>query len=309
MYVSYACPWANRTLMVRALKGLEDVIGMTAVHPTWKKTKPDDPNDKHTGWVFADPNGEPFPNTSGDGGPFSPTIDGSEPDPLFGSYSIRDLYERANDTGGKYTVPILWDKKLNTIVSNESSEIIQMFNSEFNEFAKNPTLDLNPAAFQEEMKAVDEWIYPNINNGVYRCGFCTTQSAYNTAIEDLTTAFDKVDKILQKQRYITGDTLTLSDIRLFVTLARFDEVYVVYFKTNTRSVEHTPAILNYCRDIYQMPGVKDTINMLQIKQHYYTSHPNLNKYSIIPKGRNFTDLLLQPHDRESLHKRAKTTES
>ena len=308
LFVAYACPWANRALIVRAMKGLEDVIGYTAVHPTWVKTKPDDPTDKHTGWRFCStPEDEepPFQNSIGQGGPFSPTVEGCEPNPLFDSYTVRDIYEQANDTDGKYTVPILWDKKLHTIVSNESSEIIQMLNSEFNEFATNPTLDLNPKYLQDEMAAVDEWIYTNLNNGVYRCGFAKAQSAYNDAIEDLTTAFDQVDTILQNQRFIAGDQITLSDIRLFVTLVRFDEVYAVYFKTNTRSVAHTPAILNYCREIYQMPGVKDTIKMDQIKQHYYTSHPHLNPFSVIPKGIGFVKLLEEPHDRDSLHKRAK----
>ena len=308
LFVAYACPWANRALIVRAMKGLEDVIGYTAVHPTWVKTKPDDPSDKHTGWRFAsnpDEEEPPFHNSIGQGGPFSPTAEGCEPNPLFDSYTVRDIYEKANDTDGKYTVPILWDKKLNTIVSNESSEIIQMLNSEFNEFAKNPDLDLNPKYLRDDMASVDDWIYTDLNNGVYRCGFAKTQSAYDTAITDLTSAFDQVDSILQHQRFIAGDQITLSDIRLFVTLVRFDEVYAVYFKANTRSVAYTPSILNYCREIYQMAGVKQTIKMDQIKQHYYTSHPHLNPFSVIPRGIGFLKLLDEPHNRDSLHKRAK----
>lgn len=299
-YVAYACPWAHRTLMMRAIKGLEDVISITVVHPTWRKTKPDDADDAHHGWVFGNPDGEPFLNTMGLGGPFPPAYPGNVPDPIFGSYSVRDLYDHAGDTNGKYTVPILWDKKHNTIVSNESSEIIKMLNSEFNDFANYPDLDLDPSDLQTAMKSVDEWIYPGLNNGVYRCGFATSQPAYDAAITELTDAFDKVDSILKNQRYIAGDKLSLSDIRLFVTLLRFDEVYVVYFKTNTRTVQHTESILNYCRELYQMPGVADTVSMEQIKTHYFTSHPTLNHYSILPRGNNFIQLLEQPHNRDAL---------
>ena len=189
--------------------------------------------------------------------------------------------------------------------SNESADIIQMLNSEFNEWAKNGDLDLNPEDMKSAMAEVDEWIYPTINNGVYRCGFATSQEAYNTAIDELTESFDKLEDILSKQRYIAGDRFSFSDIRLFVTLLRFDEVYVVYFKTNTRSVVDSPAILNYCREIYQMPGVKETVSMHQIKEHYYCSHPGLNHWSIVPKGADFEKLLQEPHDRESMLKKQK----
>lgn len=300
LYVAYACPWAHRTLMVRALKGLEDTISVTVVHPIWKKTRPDDPNDAHNGWVFGQPDGEDFHNTKGLGGPFPAAYPGNQPEPMFGVTTVRELYEKCEDTDGKYTVPILWDKKSETIVSNESSEIIQMLNSEFNEFAKFPDLDLSPSDLQDKIDAVNEWVYPTINNGVYRCGFATSQEAYDKAIDELTAAFDRVDKILQTQRYIAGDRLTLADIRLFVTLLRFDEVYAVYFQTNTRSVSGTPSILNYCRDIYQLPGVADTVNMEQIKAHYYCSHPTLNNWSIIPKGADFVKLLNEPHNRDKL---------
>jgi len=180
-----------------------------------------------------------------------------------------------------------------------------MLDSEFNEFAKYQDIDLNPEDMAEDMEAVNNWIYPTINNGVYRCGFATTQKAYDKAIDDLTESFDRIEEILSRQRFIAGDRFTLADIRLFVTLARFDEVYVVYFKTNTRTVASTPNILNYVREIYQMPRVKETVNMEQIKMHYYASHPNLNRWSIIPKGPDFIKLLEMPHDRESLNKRQK----
>jgi putative glutathione S-transferase len=182
------------------------------------------------------------------------------------------------------------------------SEIIRMLNSEFNAFAKNPDLDAYPEDMRDAIDKVNEWIYPTINNGVYRCGFARSQGAYDAAITELTDSFDRIDQILQKQRFIAGDRFTEADTRLFVTLVRFDEVYAVYFKTNTRSCTYTPSILNYLREIYQMPGVKDTVNMEQIKAHYYCSHPTLNHYSIIPRGSNFVGLLEEPHNRDTVNK-------
>lgn len=298
LYVAYACPWAHRTLMTRALKGLEDAISVTVVHPIWQNTKPSE--DQHAGWIFGREDGASFTNKDGSGGPFPSNFPGNTPDPFGSAKTIRDVYERVKDTDGKYTVPILYDTKRDTIVSNESSEIIRMLNSEFNEFSKFPKLDLYPEGMRSAIDAVNDWVYPNINNGVYRCGFAKSQDAYDAAIADLTEAFDRIDGILQKQRFIAGDTFTEADVRLFVTLVRFDEVYVVYFKTNTRSVRYTDSILNYCREIYQMPGVKETVNMEQIKAHYYCSHPILNHYSIIPKGADFCAALEQPHNRDSL---------
>lgn len=175
-----------------------------------------------------------------------------------------------------------------------------MLNSEFNDFAKHPDIDLYPKDLLSQMEEVNDWIYPTINNGVYRCGFAKQQWAYDEAIGELTESFDRIEKILEEKRFIAGDKPTLADIRLFVTLLRFDEVYVVYFKCNTRSVAASPAILNYCREIYQMPGVKDTVNMEQIKAHYYCSHPNLNTYSIIPRGADFVGSLEQPHNRHDM---------
>ena len=172
-----------------------------------------------------------------------------------------------------------------------------MLNRCFNGFAKNPNLNLEPDELKDEMAAVDKWIYDTLNNGVYRCGFAASQEAYDTAIAELTDSFDRVDKILQNQRFIAGGQITLSDIRLIPTLLRFDEVYAVYFKCNTRSVRYTTAMLEYCREIYQMAGVKETTNMHQIKMHYYTSHPHFNKFSVIPQGANFLSHLEQPHQR------------
>jgi putative glutathione S-transferase len=315
-------------MLTRAIKGLEDVISVTIAMPgmqycmtnllsarfisllsiirtsnsVWQRTKPDDPDDTHSGWTFADPDGKPFANSIGLGGPFPPSYPENKPDPHMHAKNIREIYENVNDVDGKYTVPILFDKKRNTIVSNESSEIIQMLNWNFNELAAHAEVNLAPEELKEAMNEVDSWIYPDINNGVYRCGFAKSQQAYNKAIEDLTVAFDRIEELLSKQRFIAGDTFTLSDIRLFVTLLRFDEVYVVYFKTNTRSVINSPNMLNYCREIYQMPGVAATVDMSQIKEHYYCSHPDLNRFSIIPKGPDFEKLLKERHNRDSLAK-------
>uniref|UniRef100_A0A7S1YQK3 GST C-terminal domain-containing protein n=1 Tax=Ditylum brightwellii TaxID=49249 RepID=A0A7S1YQK3_9STRA len=291
LYASYACPWAHQALIVLSLKGLEDAISITVAHPIWRKTNLDNPDDKHVGWVFGNPEGEPFRNTAGLGGPFPPAYHGNEADPVFNAYSIRELYERANDTLGKYTLPLLWDKKLNIIVNNESTDIIRMLNSAFNKFAKNPDLDLYPTDMQKDIDKVNEWVHPALNNAVYKCGFATTQEAYDRAIDELTESYDKVDAILKSQKYITGDNVTEADVRLFVTLLRFDEVSSIYMKTNTRSVANTPALLNYCREVYRIPGVADTCHMDQIKAHYYCSHVELNRYSIIPRGSDFMGLL------------------
>ena len=303
LYLSYACPGSHRVLIVRSLKGLEDAVSVTFVHPTWRLTNPEDANDKHRGWVFGDPNGSPFPNTIGRGGPFPPQFPGNDPDPLFGSYSIRNIYERAEDTSGKYTIPLLWDTELNTIVNNESSDIAYMLNSCMNEFAKEPELDLY-TEFDEEgvakLNEVSEWMAPLMIHGVYRCGFAKSQRAYNKAIAELCEAFDRADDILQNQRYLTGDTLTDVDIRLFVTLIRFDEVYAFYFRANARLVMLTPSLLNFCRELYQIPGVAETCDMEQIKAHFYGSHAEWNKYSVIPRGLGFLELLDLPHNRDEL---------
>lgn len=273
LYVSHACPWAHRTVIVLNLKGLQDVIGVTYVHPTWQFTRPG--VDDHRGWVFGSfLDGKPLSNTAGIGS--FPSHWGEE-DPNMGAKCIRDIYEMANDTTGKYILPVLWDKKHKTIVSNESADIMRMLNSEFNDFAKNPDLDLYPSHLQKDIDAVNGWVYPSINNGVYRCGLASTQDMYDAAIDELTEAFDKIDEILQKQRFLVGSTFTEADVRLFVTLIRFDEVYDIYFKCNTRSVAGTPTLLNYVREIYQMDGITETCRMDMIKAHYYTSHVELNK--------------------------------
>jgi putative glutathione S-transferase len=303
LYASYACPGSHRALIVRALKGLEDIISVTIVHPTWRHTNPSKPSDKHRGWIFGDPDGKPFHNTMGRGGPFPPAYTGNNPDPVINAYSVRNLYEYADDTSGKYTIPLLWDTKHNTIVNNESSDISYMLNSSFNEFAQNTDLDLYTEDDEDgldRLNEVSQWLYPMMIHGVYRCGFAKTQGAYDQAIEELTEAFDAADELLQHQRYLTGDTLTDADIRLFVTLLRFDEVYAFYFRANTRLVMMTPALLNFCREVYQMPGVAETCQMDQIKAHFFGSHAEWNKYSVVPRGLGFMRYLDMPHDREKL---------
>lgn len=279
LYISYACPWASRCLSFVKIKGLDKAISFTSVKPKWERTKE---SDAHMGWVF----------------PGSDTEEaGAGPDPLNGTKSIRELYELASaNYSGKYTVPVLWDKKLKTIVSNESAEIIRMLNSEFNEIAENGELDLYPLNLRAQIDEVNEWIYDSINNGVYRCGFATKQEPYDKAVETLYEALEKCEEILGKQRYLCGSSLTEADIRLFVTLIRFDEVYAVHFKCNKKLLREYPNLFNYTKDIFQIPGMSSTVNMDHIKKHYYGSHPSINPYGIIPQGPNAD--YSSPHDRD-----------
>lgn len=279
LYISYACPWACRCLSFVMLKGLDKAISFTSVKPKWERTKE---SDTHMGWVFPVSNMEES---------------GAEPDPLHGAKTIRDLYELASaNYSGKYTVPVLWDKKLQTIVSNESSEIIRMLNSEFNDIAENGDLDLYPHDLRTQIDEVNEWIYDRINNGVYRCGFATKQEPYDEAVGKLYEALDKCEEILAKQRYLSGSSLTEADIRLFVTLIRFDEVYAVHFKCNKKLLREYPNLFNYTKEIFQIPGMSSTVNMDHIKKHYYGSHPSINPHGIIPQGPNID--YSSPHDRE-----------
>jgi len=283
------------------MKGLEDIIGLSVVHPTWNRTRPNDPNDTHQGWLFRSPNDPPVKSAIGFG---NFDCSGCIPDPVNHAKTIRELYELSHDTAGKYSVPVLWDKKLKTIVCNESEIIMESFNSAFNHLCKFPNLNFYPNDLLAKIKETDAWVYPNINDGVYRCGFAKSQSAYETAFENLFNAMDKMEEILSKQRYLNGDRVTSSDIRAFVTLVRFDEVYVVYFKTNKSTIrESYPNIFNYVKDIYQLPGVAPSVNMKHIKTHYYTAHPDLNKYAIIPRG--FTVDFMSPHDRDRFNKKSK----
>lgn len=290
LYISYACPWANRCLAVMYLKGLEDVIGLSVVHPTWQRTRPD--QDAHTGWAFRAPTDPPVSGPTGFG---SFDCEGCIPDTVNDAKFVRDLYDLAKDTTGKYSVPVLWDKKLGTIVNNESSEIVRLFNSKFNHLAKNPTVDIAPQELLSEIEELAKFVYPGINNGVYRCGFATSQQAYDAAFAELNSALDRVEAILDKSRFLTGDRLTEADIFLFMTLIRFDEVYVVYFKTNRRPIREYPNLREYVKDLYQVPAIGRSISIKHIKTHYFTSHPLLNHYAIIPGGS--APYWEQPHNR------------
>ncbi|KAK9835349.1 hypothetical protein WJX81_004140 [Elliptochloris bilobata] len=281
LYISLACPWANRCLAVRNLKGLQDIIGLSVTHPTWQRTRPDDPNDEHTGWVFASPDDPPFTSSTGFGS-FPPH--GCIPDKVNGAKSVRELYEKAGDTFGKYTVPVLWDKKEGTIVNNESAEIVRMFNSAFNDFAKHPELDLYPEPLRKAIDDANAWIYSTINNGVYRCGFAQKQGAYEEAVKELFASLDRCEKILDSQKLIAGDALTEADLRLFMTLIRFDHVYVVYFKCDRQFIHQYPNLARLTRDVYHTPGMAEAVDLYHIKTHYFTSHPKLNYYAIVPVG-------------------------
>jgi putative glutathione S-transferase len=257
LYVSYACPWAHRTLITRKLKGLEDAISFDVVDPVL-------PN---TGWSF----GGSAPGATGD--------------TLNGFRDLREVYLASNSKfEGAVTVPVLWDRQTRQIVNNESSEILRMFNSEFQGFATKPDLDLYPESKRKQIDEVNDWIYPRINNGVYRCGFATKQAAYSRAFKELFEALDRVEKILSESRYLTGSELTEADVRLFTTLVRFDAVYVAHFKCNLKRIVDYPNIWGYTRDIFQSAGVAETVNMEHIKTHYFVSHRQINPQGIIPDG-------------------------
>lgn len=267
LYVSLACPWAHRTLIFRALKGLEEIISVSVVHHFMGKD----------GWTFK-------------------AEDGATGDTLYGSDFLHEIYTRADpEFTGRVTVPVLWDKKLRTIVSNESSEIIRMLNSAFDAFG-DASLDFYPRALRSEIDAINARVYPAINNGVYRAGFATTQAAYEEAFHALFSELDTIELTLAGQRYLVGEALTEADWRLFTTLVRFDPVYVGHFKCNLRRIADYPNLSNYLRDLYQVPGVAGTVDMLHIKSHYYASHDMINPTRIVPVGPALE--LDAPHDRD-----------
>jgi putative glutathione S-transferase len=255
LYVSLACPWAHRTIIFRKLKNLEDHISMSIVSPEMLED----------GWTF-----EPY--------------DGATKDHLLGKTYLRDIY-RASDPKftGRVTVPVLWDKKKNVIVNNESAEIIHMFNSQFNEVCEDKR-DFYPPSLRHEMDAMNSYVYDNINNGVYRTGFARTQEAYAKNVTQLFAALDKVEDVLNRQAYLAGDGITSADWRLFTTLVRFDAVYYSHFKCNVRRIADYPVLSNYLRALYQVPGIAETVNMDHIKHHYYYSHHTINPTRIVPKG-------------------------
>ncbi|MGT2933510.1 glutathione S-transferase family protein [Streptococcus catagoni] len=257
LYVSLACPWASRALMMRALKGLEDIISVSIVHPLMLEH----------GWTFD-------PSSSG------------VKDHLFDLNYLYELYLKADpDYTGRVTVPVLWDKKTQTIVSNESSEIIRMFNSAFEVFQDND-YDYYPDALADDIDAMNDFVYPNINNGVYKTGFATTQKVYEKEVDNLFKALDKVEALLEKQDYLVGNTFTEADIRLFTTLVRFDSVYFGHFKCNLKPLTDYKNLWVYTKGIYNMPKIADTVNFEHIKEHYYGSHKTINPNGIVPKGPN-----------------------
>ena len=273
LYVSLACPWAHRTLIFRKLKKLEDAISVSVVHHFMGAN----------GWTFL-------------------AEDGATGDTLYGHDFLHQIYTTADPTySGRVTVPVLWDKQLQTIVSNESSEIIRMLNSAFDEWG-DATVDLYPESLRSQIDAVNAWIYPSINNGVYRSGFATKQVAYEEAFDELFGALDRVEGILAKQRYLAGDQITEADWRLFTTLVRFDPVYVGHFKCNLRRIADYPNLSNYTRELYQVSGVAETVNLHHIKHHYYGSHDTINPTRIVPKGPEID--YSAPHDRGGMTKAA-----
>ncbi len=254
LYVSYACPWAHRTLIFRALKGLEDMIDVSAVHPDMLTD----------GWTF------------------DTDFDGATGDKLFGSDYMRDIYTRADpQISGRVTVPVLWDKAQGKIVSNESAEIIRMLNSAFDGLTGN-TDDYYPENLRAQIDEVNARIYDEVNNGVYKSGFATTQEAYEKAVIPLFEALDWLEEHLSTRRYLMGDTLTEADWRLFTTLVRFDSVYHLHFKCNRRRIVDYPALWAYTRDLYQHPGVAPTVHFDHIVRHYHYSHDTINPNRIIP---------------------------
>src|SRR5216684_5710449 len=260
LYVSLACPWASRTVIFRKLKKLENVISMSITDPFMGSN----------GWAFSAPDGSLTP--------------GSTLDEIKGARFLYEVYSKARpDYTGRVTVPVLWDKRSGTIVNNESSEIIRILNSAFDEWGE-PGLDFYPEDLREEIDRINAVVYDSVNNGVYKCGFATSQQAYDEAFDQLFKTLDELELRLAERRYLIGSRLTEADWRLFTTLVRFDAVYHGHFKCNLRRIIDYPNLWNYTRELYQAPGVAETVNLLHIKRHYYASHATINPTRIVPKG-------------------------
>lgn len=256
LYVSLACPWAHRTLIFRKLLGLEEAISISVVDPFMGEQ----------GWSFSD-------------------APGCIPDTVNGARHLHEIYVKADPRyTGRVTVPVLWDKRRATIVNNESSEIIRMLNAAFRALARPDAEDYYPEPLRKEIDEVNDFVYPNVNNGVYRCGFATTQEAYEEAFAALFSALDRLDARLASRRYLVGDRITEADWRLFTTLVRFDPVYVGHFKCNRRRIADHRHLSGYLRELYQVPGVAETVDLDHIKQHYYRSHPTINPTRVVPLG-------------------------
>ena len=270
LYVSHACPWAHRALIFRKLKGLEDLIGVSVVHPDMLED----------GWTFrTDENG-------------------ATGDRLHGLQFLRDLYVKADPhAAGKVTVPVLWDSRNDTVVSNESAEIIRMFNAAFDRLTGNRA-DYWPEELRAAIEPVNARIYDTVNNGVYKAGFASTQAAYEEAVHPLFETLDWIEERLSRQRYLTGPRITEADWRLFTTLIRFDTVYHGHFKCNRNKIVEFPALWAYLRELYQWPGVAETVNFAHIARHYHYSHESVNPHRIVPIGPRLD--LMAPHGRDAL---------
>lgn len=265
LYVSWACPWAHRTIIVRRLKRLEGVVGMTVL----------DPLRDERGWAFT-----------------------FEPDPINGFRFLMEAYKATDpEFEGRATVPVLWDKVTRRIVSNSDEDIMRMFNSEFDEFTDSD-LDLYPEALRAEIDRLNEFLYHRVNDGVYRAGFAGTQAAYEKAAWELFDALDELEDRLSTRRYLFGDRITESDWRLFPTLIRFDAVYVTHFKCNLRRLVDYPNLYAYTRDLYQQPGIAETVHFDHIKRHYYMTHPEINPTRIVPIGPELG--FAAPHGRDRM---------
>lgn len=269
LYVSLACPWAHRTVILRKLKRLENVVGMTVV----------DPIRDEKGWAFRN-------------GP------GYSEDPINGFRYLSEAYKKTDPTfNDRVTVPVLWDKKTGRIVSNSDDDILRMLNSEFNAFTDVKT-DFYPAPLRAEIDEINNFVYPNINDGVYRAGFATTQASYEQAVRNLFDALDRIEARLSKQRYLVGQQITEADWRLFPTLIRFDAVYHGHFKCNIRRIVDYPHLWGYLRELYQFDGIAETVNFDHIKRHYYVTHDDINPTRIVPVGPALD--LTSPHGRDRL---------
>ncbi len=269
LYVSLACPWAHRTIIFRKLKGLENVISMSTVSPDMLQD----------GWTFN-------------------RHEGSSGDQVNGKSKMSEIYVMADPKyTGRVSVPVLWDKQKNTIVNNKSSEIIRMLNSAFDAFTNIHT-DYYPEALRGEIDRINDLVYPNINNGVYRAGFATEQGAYEAAFRGVFDTLDEMEQLLSERRYLAGSVLTEADWRLYCTLIRFDVVYYSHFKCNWRHIYEYPNLSNYLRELYQVPGVAETTSLSQIKRHYYHSQRQVNPTGIVPVGPQLD--FAAPHDRARL---------
>jgi putative glutathione S-transferase len=265
LYISRACPWAHRAALTRRLTGLEDVVSLSLVEPE----RYDD------GWEFSD----------------------EHPDPLYGADYLREIYSRADpDYTGRVTVPVLWDRERETIVNNESAEVMRMLDVGFRD--RGNGVDLYPEGYREDVDRIIGEIYDPINNGVYRAGFADSQSAYDEAVAELFDELDRWESVLAERRYLAGDRLTEADFAMFVTLVRFDAVYHTHFKCNRRAVHEYPNLWNYTKELYGLPGVAETVNLDHVTRHYYRSHGDINPKRLVPVGPDvdFED----PHDRDDL---------